>query len=98
MAAKKASQAFNVGDRVKILHSDWRGRIVELRGPLGPGGMLIYRVRIPHKPKPIYIEVGQDQLRAIPTPPRLGPSLLLTSPRIEPHPPTIQPKKSAKRQ
>ena len=70
MATKKTSPLFQVGDRVKILHSDWRGRIVEFRGPLGPRGMLIYRVRIPHKPKPTYIELREDQLVAIPTPPQ----------------------------
>ena len=43
MATKKSSQLFQVGDRVKIRHTDWRGRIVEFRGPLGPGGMLVYR-------------------------------------------------------
>jgi hypothetical protein len=33
------------------LSVNWSGRIVELRGPLGPGGILIDRVRIPGKPK-----------------------------------------------
>ena len=38
MAAKNKKEIFfNLGDRVKIRHTDWRGRIVELRGPLGPG-------------------------------------------------------------
>ncbi|HEY7308593.1 MAG TPA: hypothetical protein VH643_04430 [Gemmataceae bacterium] len=74
MTAKKSSPQFQVGDRVKILYSDnWRGRIVEFRGPLGPGGMLIYRVRVPHKPKPIYIELPEDQLVAIPMPPKGEP-------------------------
>ncbi len=94
MATKKRSQAFQVGDRVKILHSDnWRGRIVEFRGPLGPGGMLIYRVRIPHKPKPIYIELREDQLVASPAPPKLGPSPLLTTAGSKPQPPKIKPTK-----
>jgi hypothetical protein len=71
MATQKVSQLFQVGDRVRILRSDdWRGRIVEFRGPLGPGGTLIYRVRIPHKPKPIFIELREDQLAAIPPPPQ----------------------------
>jgi hypothetical protein len=39
---------------------------VELRGPLGPNGAQIYRVRVPRKPKPAYIEVREDQLQAIP--------------------------------
>lgn len=53
---------FKFGDRVKILHSSGqRGCIVELRGPLGPGGAQIDRVRIRRKPKPVYIEVREDQ-------------------------------------
>ena len=40
-------------------------RIVELRGPLGPGGMQIYRIRVPRNPT-VYIEVGEDQLVLIP--------------------------------
>jgi hypothetical protein len=67
MAKKKASQSFKLGDRVQILHSDWRGRIIELRGALGPGGAEVYRVRIPRKKlKPILIEVLEDQLKLIP--------------------------------
>jgi hypothetical protein len=45
-----------------------RGRIVELRGPLGPGGAQIYRVRIPGDPKTIYTEVREDQLILLPEP------------------------------
>jgi hypothetical protein len=74
MATKKSSPLFQLGDRVKIRYSDWQGRIVEFRGPLGVGGMLIYRVRVPHKPKPIYIELPEDQLVAVPTPPKVKPS------------------------
>jgi hypothetical protein len=69
MARKKLSESFKVGDRVQIRHSEWRGRIVEERGPLAPGRVLVFRVRIPDKPKPKYIEVREDQLIAIPTPP-----------------------------
>jgi hypothetical protein len=74
MAAKKAPPLFQVGDRVKIRYSDWRARIVEFRGPLAPGGKYDYRVRVPHKPKPIYIELPEDFLTAIPTPPKVAPS------------------------
>jgi hypothetical protein len=93
MAKKKPSHPLKLGDRVKIRTSDWIGRIVEERGPLGPGGVQIYRVRIPHKPNPIFIEVREDQLVAVPTPPKVGSSALLTTPRNEPHPPEIRPKK-----
>src|SRR5262249_35121957 len=44
---------FKLGDRVKIRRSGYRpGRIVELRGALGPGGAQIYRVRYRRKPPP----------------------------------------------
>jgi hypothetical protein len=69
MANEKTIPLFKVGDRVQLLPSPLQGRIVELRGPLGPGGAQIYRVRIHYKPKmrrPSYIEVREDQLQVIP--------------------------------
>ncbi len=65
MATKKPDPLFQVGDRVAIRYSDWHGRIVEFRGPLAPGGMYVYRVRVPLKPKPSYIELREDQLARI---------------------------------
>jgi hypothetical protein len=54
---------FNLGDRVKIRHSRFpSARIVELRGPLGPGGAQVYRVLVRRKPEPKYIELLEDQL------------------------------------
>jgi hypothetical protein len=70
MAAKKPSQSFKVGDRVKIRYwPDLRACIVEERGALGPGGTLVFRIRISGKPKPSYVEVREDQLIAIPATP-----------------------------
>jgi hypothetical protein len=67
MAVKKTTVPLKLGDLVRIRHSGYRpGRIVELRGPLGPGGVQIYRVRIRGKPNPAYIEVREDQLELIP--------------------------------
>ncbi len=58
---------FNLGDRVKIHRSGgMRGRIVELRGALGPGGVQIYRVLVRRKPEPTYIELREDQLQLAP--------------------------------
>jgi hypothetical protein len=55
------------GDRVKIISGGGlTGRIVELRGPLGPNGMQVYRVLLRKKPKPTYVEVREDQLEIIP--------------------------------
>ena len=58
---------FKHGDLVRIRDSDFqRVRIVELRGPLGPGGAQIYRVRLRRKPSPSYTEVREDQLELVP--------------------------------
>jgi hypothetical protein len=63
-----AGPGLKLGDLVKIRHSGWRrGRIVELRGALGPNGSQIYRVIVRPKPKPANVEVREDQLEAIPT-------------------------------
>jgi hypothetical protein len=67
MAGKQAAEPFKLGDRVSIRYfPHWRGRTVELRGPLGPGGVQIYGVRIRDKPKSRYVEVREDQLVRIP--------------------------------
>jgi hypothetical protein len=67
MAEKKVSQALKVGDTVKIHHYGIpRGKIVELRGPLAPGGKEVYRVIVRRKPKPMYIEVIEDEVELIP--------------------------------
>jgi hypothetical protein len=59
--------ALKLGDRVRIRHTTgMKGRIVEWRGPLGPGGSQIYRVQIRSKPEPVYIEVREDQLVVLP--------------------------------
>jgi hypothetical protein len=58
--------SFKVGERVKILNfANVRGLIVEMRGPLGPGGSQIYRVRFGEKRRPMFIEVRQDQLEPL---------------------------------
>jgi hypothetical protein len=66
---KKLSRPLKLGDHVKVhYYPAWRGCIVELRGPLGPGGIQIYRVRFERKPKPFFVELGEDQLEVIPAP------------------------------
>lgn len=60
------SAIFKPGDRVKILSNTGHiGRVVEVRGPFGPGGMMVYRIRIRKKPKPAYVEVREDQLEVL---------------------------------
>lgn len=67
LKAAEAIGLWKLGDRVRIRHLEFPpGQIVELRGALGPEGVQIYRVRIPRKPNPIYIEVLGDQMVAVP--------------------------------
>jgi hypothetical protein len=58
------------GDWVRILSpaGDEIGRIVEYRGPLGPKGVPVYRVRLRKRPRRVYTEVREDQLEMIPDP------------------------------
>jgi hypothetical protein len=66
MAAKKITHLLKLGDVVRIQHyGGQKGRIVEFRGALGPGGANIYRVCIPRKPTPTYIELREDQLELV---------------------------------
>jgi hypothetical protein len=63
MATESAGERWKIGTLVKIRNSGYGpAQIVELRGPLGPGGMHVYRLRIRGKPRPAYIEVREDQL------------------------------------
>jgi hypothetical protein len=60
-------RVLNLGDLVEIRYSGGqRGRIIEYRGPLGPKGAHIYRIRLRRKPRPTYIELPEDQLESIP--------------------------------
>jgi hypothetical protein len=66
MEKKISPPRFKLGDRVRIRYWGFPNcRIVELRGPLGPGGAQIYRVRYRRKPSPAYIEVREDQLTLV---------------------------------
>jgi hypothetical protein len=67
MAKKKAEEPLlKLGDRVRVRYSSYGpARVVELRGPLAPGGRQVYRVRVPLKP-PILIELTADLLELIP--------------------------------
>lgn len=69
----KATPVFSIGDRVEIINFG-RGRITELRGPLGPGGAQVYRVIYRRKPKAGYIEVLGSQLRPAKIVPRRKPT------------------------
>ena len=65
-AQKKAVPTFRLNDRVVIAHtSGMKGKVIELRGPLGPGGAAVYRVLLKRKPRMEYIEVLGDQLELV---------------------------------
>ncbi len=74
MTAKKpTAPLLKVGDYVKIRNSGIkRGRIVELRGPLAPGGVQVYRVLLRRKPRRLYTELREDQVELIPPEERDG--------------------------
>jgi len=66
LTIQNLSQPLQVGTVVKILNSGYsRARIAEYRGPLGPKGARVYRVLVQKKPRPIYIEVREDQLEVL---------------------------------
>lgn len=56
---------FEYGQLVKLTHavSPVTGRVVEWRGPLGPQGAQVYRVRLRRK---FYVEVLESQLEPMP--------------------------------
>ena len=59
--------SLKIGDRVRIRNYAGKvGRIVEIRGPLGPGGAPVYRVLVQRKPAVSYIELRGDQLEVTP--------------------------------
>jgi hypothetical protein len=66
MPTNNLTEPFKLGDLVKIKRSGFdRGRIVELRGALGPKGANVYRLQVGKKPYR-YFEVLEEQLEAIP--------------------------------
>jgi hypothetical protein len=63
MTMSNQTKPLKVGTVVKIRNSGYgRSEIVEFRGPLGPNGARVYRVRVRKKPRPAYIEVLESQL------------------------------------
>lgn len=93
MAVKSSAPALRVGDRVSIRHTaGTRGRVVEFRGPLGPGGAFVYRIRIIGRPKPTYAEVLEEQLTPLPTPPKLVPAPAATPVLESPKLPAARPR------
>ena len=66
MTTQNLVEPLKVGTVVKILNSGYgRARIAEYRGPLGPKGARIYRILVQSKPRPVYIEVREDQLEVL---------------------------------
>ena len=66
MTTGNLMEPLEVGTIVKILNSGYsRAQIAEYRGPLGPKGARVYRVLVQKRPRPVYIEVREDQLEVL---------------------------------
>ena len=65
MTTQYLTEPFKIGTLVRIRNSGYgRAKVVECRGPLGPKGARVYRIRVRKKPQPAYVEVLEDQLEA----------------------------------
>ena len=77
--------ALKLGDRVKLKGREGLvGRIIEFRGPLGPGGTAVYGIEMQNKPVVSYIELREDQIEHAPVPVRIRG---IKSPKISPRRP-----------
>jgi hypothetical protein len=66
MTIQSLIEPLKVGTAVKILNSGYsHAHIAEYRGPLGPKGARVYRVLVQRKPRRVYIEVLEDQLKVL---------------------------------
>lgn len=67
MPRKQDAPAFKLGDYVRIRYSEFPpARIVELLGPLAPGGVQVYRVRVRETRRPSYRELPEYLLEPVP--------------------------------
>ncbi len=56
-----------LGSRVRFVDlPNLTGKVVEFRGPLGPKGVEIYRIRFLNRPYKSYVEVRGDQIEVLP--------------------------------
>ena len=66
MTNQNQFEPLKAGTVVRIVNSGYRrAKVAEYRGPLGPKGAHIYRVLVQRKPRPVYIEVREDQLEVL---------------------------------
>jgi hypothetical protein len=66
MTSQNLTEPLKGGTAVKILNSGYgRAQFAEYLGPLGPAGARIYRVLVQNKPRPVCIEVREDQLEVL---------------------------------
>jgi hypothetical protein len=67
MPANYSTEPLKLGTLVTIRDTGFGlGRITEFRGPLGPNGARVYRIRVGKKPS-TYTEVLEEQLEAVPS-------------------------------
>ena len=73
MTKQNPTDPLKIGTIVRIRDSGFgRARVVEYRGPLGPKGARVYRVRAGKKPQFTYLEVLEEQLEPESTETRRG--------------------------
>lgn len=66
MATENLAEPLKDGTNVRILNAGYhRARIAEVLGPLGPKGARVHRILVQKKPRPMYIEVLEDQLEVL---------------------------------
>ena len=66
MTTPNLTEPLKAGTVVKIRDSGFhRAKVAEFLGPLGPKGARVYRVLVQRKPRPMYIEVLEDQLEVL---------------------------------
>ena len=64
--AKPPDEVFQLGDIVVVkLHPEIRAKVIELRGPLGPNGEQVYRIRFSKRFMRRQAEVLPEQLRLL---------------------------------
>jgi hypothetical protein len=61
-----------LGDHVKIRYGpEVPAQVIEERGPLGPNGALVFRIRVEYDPEPRFVEVLEEELELIPEKPKV---------------------------
>jgi hypothetical protein len=59
----KQSPRHQVGDKVRLTFgARLAGTVTEVRRAYSPGGHIMYRIRIPMTPEPLWVEAREDEV------------------------------------